>query len=160
MLGDRQLREILEARILSGEWSRRTGGRFNYPSEYRVAYLAQDPVTAQAEAEQIQAPYVHLPVRGTLERVLDLTRHDLLETLETSAEELGQEWRLLNFRGIEAPSQRLGHAAHLSRRVEAISYHSLVLPAGVCLAVFPDRLTGRSFLEIEDPAGILLERIP
>jgi hypothetical protein len=44
--------------ILSGEWSRWTGGRLNYPNLYRVVYLATDAKTAQVEAERIEAPYV------------------------------------------------------------------------------------------------------
>lgn len=80
--------------------------------------------------------------------------------LATSAEELGADWRTLNARGIEAPSQRLGHAAYMSHRVDAITYRSIVWPAGVCLAVFPERLASRSCLEVVDPDGILRERIP
>lgn len=112
----RHIAQAIERRaalhILSGEWSRRTGGRFNYP------------------------------------------------TLETSQNELGEDWRLLNFLGVQAPSQRLGHAAYMSGRVEAIAYRSTVWPAGLCLAVFPERLAPRSYLEIIDPDGILSERIP
>lgn len=48
--------------ILSGESSRRTGGRFNYPQLHPTLYLALDARTAEIEAERIQAPYVHVPV--------------------------------------------------------------------------------------------------
>jgi RES domain-containing protein len=146
--------------ILSGEWSRTTGGRFNYPQLYRVAYLATDARTAQVEAERIQAPYVHVPISGRLQGVLDLTQPDVLRALETSDEELSGDWRVLNARGIEAPSQRLGYAARVSERVEAVLYRSTVWPAGTCLAVFPERLAPGSSLEVVDPDEILHERIP
>lgn len=63
--------------ILTGEWARRTGGRFNYPGLCRTAYVAADATTAQAEAERILAPYVHIPVAGVLQKVLDLTLVDV-----------------------------------------------------------------------------------
>jgi RES domain-containing protein len=146
--------------ILTGEWARRTGGRFNYPGLFRVAYVAGDAETAQAEAERITAPYVHVPVRGALGSVLDLTRADVLGKLEASEAGLGRDWRMLNARGGEAPGQRLGHAAYRSGRIEAIAYHSTVRVGGLCLAVFPERLGPGSWLEIQDPDGILRERIP
>lgn len=146
--------------ILTGEPSRQTGGRFNYSRLHAAVYLAVDAQTARVEAERIEAPYVHVPVHGTLQRVLDLTRPDILRALATSEDELGRDWRSLNARGIEAPSQRLGHAAYTSGRIEAVAYRSTVWPAGICLAVFPERLAPGSYLEIIDPDGILGERIP
>ena len=146
--------------ILTGEWSRRTGGRFNYPGLFRTAYVAADAKTAQAEAERIPAPYVHVPVRGALQNILDVTRTDVLERLGTSENELGGDWRLLNARGGEAASQRLGHAAYRAQRIEAIAYRSAVWSGGVCFAVFPERLVSGSWLEVEDPDGFLRERIP
>jgi RES domain-containing protein len=140
MVGDRKLRTVLESlplttregpfhryvlhryvasalerrtplHILTGEWSRRTGGRFNYPQLYRAVYLATDARTAQVEAERIHAPYVHVPVSGRLQKVLDLTQPGVLRALQTSDEELGGDWRMLNAHGLEASSQRLGQAA-------------------------------------------------
>ena len=146
--------------ILTGEWSRRTGGRFNYPGLFRTAYVAGDERTAQAEAERIIAPYVHVPIRGALQKVLDLTRTDVLERLGTSEDQLGGAWRILNAKGGEAPSQRLGHAAYRSERIEAIAYRSTMWAGGLCLAVFPERLVSGSWLEVEDPDGILRERVP
>jgi len=146
--------------ILTGEWARRTGGRFNYPGLYRTTYVAADAKTAQAEAERILAPYVHVPVAGALRKVLDLTRVDVLDALVTSSDELGRDWRMVNARGGEAPSQRLGNAAHRSQRIEAIVYRSTVWAGGLCLAIFPERLGSGSWLEVEDPDGILRERVP
>lgn len=146
--------------ILSGEWSLKMGGRFNYPHLYPTVYLALDETTARVEAERIPAPYVHIPIAGRLQSVLDLTQLDVLHALGTSHEELGRDWRLLNLRGIEAPSQRLGYASRRSGRVEAVAYRSTVWPAGTCLAIFRDRLAAGSSLKIEDPDGILGERIP
>jgi RES domain-containing protein len=148
------------AHILSGYWSRRTGGRFNPPNEHRTVYVALDPLTAQVEGEQIEAPYVHVPIRGRLSRVLDLTRAEVLEQLGTSADELAREWRLANAHGVVTPSQRLGRSAYRACRIEAMAYFSTVRDGGVCLAVFPDRLRSGSWLEIADPDGVLRERVP
>ena len=58
------------------------------------------------------------------------------------------------------PSSAVRHAAYRSERIEAIAYHSAVRTGGLCLAVFPERLGPGSWLEIQDPDGILRERIP
>lgn len=146
--------------ILSGEWSLKTGGRFNYPGRNRTTYLATTARTAQVEAERVQAPYVHLPIKGKLQHVLDVTNPGVTALLHILPGELTENWRMLNARGQEAPTQRLGHAAYTSTRVEAIAYPSTMHSGGVCLAVFPERLVSGSLQEIDDPHEILRERIP
>lgn len=145
--------------ILSGEWARKNGGRFNFPNRYRTTYLALDPVTALAEAERVPAPFVHLPIAGTLQHVLHLDDPGITELLQLSPAELQAEWRFPNARGVEVPTQRLGHAAYNARRVEAIAYPSTANPGGVCLAVFTERLRPGSFLEVQDPDSVIRERI-
>lgn len=149
--------------VLSGEWARKTGGRFNYPHRHRTTYLAADAATASAEGERTDnpaRPYVHIPIRGRLQRVLDLTDMRVRERLEVSIAQLTAEWRLLNAKGQEASSQRLGRSLYMAGSVESVAYPSTARGGGVCLAVFPERLARGSFLEVEDKEQILRERIP
>jgi RES domain-containing protein len=145
--------------ILTGEWARKTGGRLNFPNRYRTAYLALDAVTARVEAERIVAPYVHLPIVATLQHVLRLDDPATTARLQLSPLELQAEWRIENARGVEVPTQRLGNVAYAARRIEAIAYPSTVNSGGVCIGVFTERLSPGSFLEIQDPDGVIRERI-
>lgn len=145
--------------ILTGEWARRNGGRFNFPDRFRTTYLALDEVTARIEAERVLAPFVHLPIAGSLQRVLRLDDPAIAKLLQLSLPEIQADWRFPNARGIEVPTQRLGHAAYNAGRVEAIAYPSTADPGGICLAVFTERLTPGSFLEIHDPEGVIRERV-
>jgi RES domain-containing protein len=145
--------------ILSGEWARKTGGRLNFPNRYRTAYMALDPVTARVEAERIVAPYVHVPIVANLQHVLRVDDPAITRLLELSPSELRVEWRTANARGIEVHTQRLGNVSYAARRIEAIAYPSTVNPGGVCVGVFPERLSPGSFLEIQDPDGVIQERI-
>lgn len=156
MLEDRQLRKVLASLPLAP----REGPFHRYVLHRYVALALERRMPLQVEAERIEAPYVHVPVGGRLQRVLDLTQPDVLRALETSEDELGRNWRMSNARGTEATSQRLGHAAYVSDRVEAVAYRSIMWPAGTCLAIFPRRLASGSSLEVVDPDGILRERIP
>jgi len=145
--------------ILSGEWACKTGGRFNFPNRYRTTYLALDPVTARVEAERIVAPFVHFPIAGALQHVLNLGDPDITGLLQLSPAELQADWRFANAKGVETPTQQLGHAAYDERQIEGIAYPSTVNPGGVCLAVFAERITLDSFLEVQDPNGVIRERI-
>ena len=146
--------------IVTGYFAVTSGGRFNAPGGSRTSYVAADPVTAQVEAERITAPYVHVPIAGELQHVLDLTDTTTVERLQLSDAELRAEWRAINAKGRVAPTQRLGRVAYATGRIEAIAYPSLRNPGGICLAVFPERLRAGSFLEVADPAGVIRERIP
>lgn len=145
--------------ILTGEWARKNGGRFNFPNRYSTTYLALDPATARIEAERILAPFIHLPIAGTLQHVLRLDDQGITRLLQLSPPELQAEWHFPNARGVEVPTQRLGHAAYNAGRIEAIAYPSTANAGGVCLAVFTERLTPGSFLEVQDPDGVIRERI-
>lgn len=145
--------------ILSGEWARKTGGRFNFPGRFRTTYLSLDPETARVEAERIDAPFIHIPILGTLQQVLRLDDPAISSLVQISQHELQVEWRLANARGIEVATQQLGQAAYNTGRIEGIAYPSTVNSGGICLAVFSDGLMPGSSLEVQDPEAVIHERI-
>ena len=106
-------------------------------------------------------PYVHFTVRGGLQKVLDLTNARVLETLNTTADEMTAPWVMGQVQGDEAPTQMLGRVVHFARRIEAILFPSSKdRPDGRCLAVLPYRLKKESPLEIVDETGLVKERLP
>lgn len=148
-----------EPHILSGEWARRTGGRFNFPDRYNATYMALDAETARVEAERIVAPFIHVPIATRLQRVLRLDDPATRRLLEVSEADLQVEWRTANARGIEVPTQELGNMAQATGQIEALTYPSTVKPDGICIGVFPRRLLHDSYLELVDPDGVVRERI-
>jgi len=154
--------------------SRIDGGRFTPIGSKDTLYLAEDQFTALAEAmaplvlptlpasAYINQPVVELPVRCVISRILDLTDDSNQARLETNYQELTGDWRVLQDRGQEAPTQRSGIQAFQSGRFQAIRFPSSKLrPRGVCLAVFVDLLVpGKDYVEVIDPYGNLLDRIP
>jgi RES domain-containing protein len=72
-----------ELHIVTGEWARKSGGRFNFPNQYRVSYLALDGETASAEAERgLAAPFIHVFVSGSIRNVLRLDDGTVRSALE------------------------------------------------------------------------------
>ncbi|MFQ5961140.1 MAG: RES family NAD+ phosphorylase [Candidatus Methylomirabilales bacterium] len=149
------------------------GGRFTPPEQFHTLYLACSATTALREAESRflasgivehlapSRPYVHFGIAGTLQRVLDLTDSDVLVSLSTTEQELEASWELIQARGDEAPTQTLGRVAYLGGRIEAIYSHSTRdKPDGRCVAVFPNRLSSPSWLQIVDDTGQLTQQIP
>lgn len=63
-----------------------------------------------------------------------------------------QNWRTWAVQfDLPAPSQHFGYWLK-NAGFEAIKYRSTKNPLGCCIAVFPDNLSGDSFVELEDPA--------
>jgi len=153
---------------------RSTGGaRFTPRGSFETVYLAEDPITALAEVSGIfvhpQAPavtlqtqpWVFVTVRGVLQSVLDLTDAGVMTAVGSNRQELTGAWRLAASGSTEAPTQLLGRVCHDSRRFDAIRFFSSKNPpSGVCLGVFPDRLSGVAFIEVFDPNGNLRQRLP
>ena len=148
-----------EPHVLSGEWARRTGGRFNFPDRYNATYLALEAETARVEAERIVAPFIHVPIATRLQHVLRLDDPATRRLLGMSEADIRVEWRTANARGIEVPTQELGNVAQATGRIEALTYPSTIKPDGICVGVFPGRLLPGSYLELVDPDGIVRERI-
>ncbi|WP_027482281.1 RES family NAD+ phosphorylase [Deinococcus pimensis] len=87
------------------------------------------------------AVHVTFNVRVDLTDVLDLTHGDVQEALETNLQELTGEWKAMNARGLDAPTQRLGRIAFESRQVQAIRYPSRVQPHRANMLIFKDRVS-------------------
>jgi RES domain-containing protein len=145
------------------------GARFTPTGGPDTLYLAEDPVTALAEVGAILdpsgkgapagPPRVDLSCRVELAGVLDLTDANTLAACGTTLAEVTGTW-MLHPSG-DAPTQRLGRAAHASRRIHAIRFWSAHrVGVATCLAVFPDRLGPGELVEVHDPSGHLVRRLP
>jgi RES domain-containing protein len=148
------------------------GGRFTPKGAFETVYLAEDPVTAMAEVSGVlypagvpmprtaQPPWVLITVEGILLRVLDITVPEVQAAVGTNPQELTGAWRHVQAAGREAPTQTLGRLCYESRRFEAVRYPSSKNIAGVCVAVFTDRLRSPSVIKVLDPYGQLAQRLP
>ena len=150
------------------------GQRFTPRGGMATIYFAEDLATAFDEVHPEQAiirqhdpglaqpvsPGGFAAVQYSLETVLDVTDPAVQQDLGTTPAELTGHWRQARNRGLTPPTQHLGQAVYDSSLFQAIWYESARVPGTYCLAVFPDRLTAPSFLEVYDPAGSFQERIP
>ena len=158
-------------RPLWGIGSIKNGGRYNKRDSFEVIYLAEDPITALAEVDRVLAanpkfskikgpPVVYISVDGILDKTLDLTLVDIQNDLATSHQELTGAWIFEQDRTGEAPTQRLGRVAFECNRFCSLRFPSAKNPDGFCVAAFPDRFVGASYLEVFDPFGNLAQRLP
>ena len=161
-------------RILYGFGASMSGQRFTPRGGMATIYFAEDFATAFDEVHPEQAiirqhdPGLALPVspggfaavQYYLETVLDVTDPAVQQVLGTTPAELTGHWRQARNRGQTPPTQQLGQAVYDSGLFQAIWYESARVSGTYCLAVFPDRLTAPSFLEVQDPAGNFQERLP
>jgi hypothetical protein len=93
--------------------------------------------------------------------ILDLTVPANIQKLGTTYQELTGAWRYVPGQAGEPPTHVLGRLCYSSKRFDAIRFLSSKNPPdGVCLAVFPDRLKGASYLEVHDPYRNVPQRIP
>lgn len=161
-------------RILYGFGAPTKGQRFTPRGGMATIYFAENFATAFDEIHPEQAiirqhdpglvppvsPGGFAAVKYNLETVLDVTAPAVQQALGTTTAELTAPWRQSRNRGQISPTQQLGQTAYDSRLFQAIWYESARVPSTYCLAVFPDRLSLPSFLEVHDPAGNFQERIP
>jgi RES domain-containing protein len=134
--------------IISGEGSRRFGGRWNAPGTFPVIYSSTRPGTATEEAFQLAADYELSPddlkpritcgIEWDLEPVIDLTRENLPSWLKT-ATWMQEDFLRINDSGFETLCQAFGRAARNSM-ISGILYPSARVEGGVNLVVFRDRL--------------------
>jgi RES domain-containing protein len=170
--GPKSHRKSSPPQPLWGMGSKQSGGRFTPRNSFETIYLAEDPVTALAEVLGVvlipggtivllSQPWVTVAVDGTLLSVLDVSDVGIQAKLGTTSQELSGEWRYTQEGGGESPTQVLGRVCHKTKLFDAIRYPSAKsLPAGRCLAVFPDRLKSPAFLQVYDPNGRLAQRLP
>jgi RES domain-containing protein len=171
LVSSRKGQSTAEPRPLWGIGSVEGGGRFNPPHKFEVIYLAEDPVTALKEVEMVFAPsagqvvrvqhipIVHVSILGILLRAADLTDETNQSLLGTTEQELTGEWRFTQAEGREAPTQLLGRAIFQQGDFDAIRYPSSKNRGGICVAVFPERLS-QSSIYVYDPDGNLAQQIP
>ncbi len=157
--------------------SARTGARFPPPGGPAGLYLADDQDVALAEVRDVafDASGKRLPLRRrdavtlvtALVRVggvLDLTDRGVRRALGVSKAELTGEWtaamdEYLAGRGPLPLTQQIGAAAHLTGRVRAIRFDSARHRGGICLCVFPDRLSKRDG-DVVRAYGTYRQRLP
>lgn len=144
--------------LLTGEGSRRYGGRWNPPLSFATVYAAFTDVTALAEA-RVNHLYYGLNLADALPRtlvavdvkfskILDLTDGRVRKALVVSATRMrSDDWRKLNRCGAESLTQTIGRAAYES------GLEGLIVPAcdGSKNAVwFPGNLRGGSKVKIRN----------
>lgn len=147
----------------------RGGARYTPRGGASSIYLACDMDTAMREYTQIPTPtpldpssptgaLVTYSVKASLERVLDLSQKKVRKKLETTLAELAEPWRYRKDRR-KPLTHRLGAEAADSDRVQAIIFRS-TKGTGNCIVIFTEALAPPSFVEVNDPAGKLVERLP
>jgi RES domain-containing protein len=134
--------------ILSGQGSRRFGGRWNAPGTFPVIYSSTNPGTAIEEAFQLASDYELSPndlkpritcgIEWDLARVIDLTRKTLPAWLKPT-KWIQEDFLRINDNGFETLCQAFGRAARNSM-ISAILCPSARVEGGVNLVVFRDRL--------------------
>lgn len=159
---------------LSAIGSVRSGGRYNGPNSFPVLYCADSQLTAMMEVEALFAtsdgqlkgvprnPDLVLTIECVLSRVLDLTTESFFRELGTSRNELlslSPSRFILNARGEETPTQRLGAACSFSGNISAIKVPSAAHPQGFCLDIFIDSLIVGERLSILDHSGRIDARL-
>jgi RES domain-containing protein len=143
--------------FLSGEASKRHGGRWNAPSSFRVVYLSLSLDTALEEVKgwsryyglqpEAALPRVFAAIEADLSETLDLMDGAIRQRLQVSLERMTREdWRAANERGREALTQAIGRAA-FEAEFEGLVVPSAQDPEGGNLLVFPDKLLDRSKLQ-------------
>lgn len=144
--------------ILSGEGSRRHGGRWNPRGEFAAVYASLDPETAMAETlayfryyrlpEHAAMPRVFWAIQAHLSCVLDLGSAEVCQLLAISRDSLtAEDWRRTSMTPAGSFTQALGRAA-FSAGFEALLAPSAARPDGTNLVVFPANLETRSYLWI------------
>lgn len=132
----------------------RHGGRFNPPGEFGAIYVAVERGTALLELAR-QAALLGFAVDELLPRTMLRLRLHVRRALDLTDEGVCRAWGLVG-----ADMSRISHdecweIARAARRsgYEAIRFRSAT-GSGVCVAVFMDRLSPGSSLDVEDSETI------
>jgi len=159
---------------LSAIGSVRSGGRYNAPNTFPVLYCADTQLTALLEVEALftttdgqlkgapRDPDLVLSIRCELACVLDLTDENFLSELGTSRDELvslNPSRFILNARGEETPTQKLGAACSFSGSISAMKVPSAANRAGYCLDILPDSLLVGEHVTILDNSNRIKAKI-
>lgn len=149
-----------ESDLLTGEGSRRNGGRWN-PIGIAVVYASLTPETAMAEtlahnryyAIPIEdaMPRTFVAIEARLQTVLDLRLGVVRQRIQVSLERiLTVDWRKEVRAGEESITQTIGRAAW------EIGLEGMLVPSGVDasghnLLIFPDNLASGSEIRVLHP---------
>jgi RES domain-containing protein len=159
---------------LSTIGSVRSGGRYNAPNTFPVLYCADSQMTALLEVEALftteegqlkgaaRDPDLVLSLQCELTRVLDLTDEHLCHELGTTRDELislSPSRFILNARGEETPTQKLGGACSFSGSISALKVPSATTQTGFCLDVLPDSLLVGEQISILDDSDRIKAKI-
>jgi len=148
-----------ESDLLTGEGSKRHGGRWN-PVGIPVVYLSLTPETAMAETfahyryygipVEDAMPRTFVAVDATLQRIIDLCDGRLRQRLQVSEERiLTVDWRKEVYSGRQSLTQRIGVAA------QQVGLEGLIVPSaaqsdGHNLLVFPENMLAGSNLTVRN----------
>ena len=151
------------------------GARFTPRGGPDTLYMAEDITTAYLEVDRAYKkieglapkvvprtapPVLLFSIKVEMERVLDLGDAGIQAALQTTTAELTATWRLRQNRQLPVPTQTLGRLVFDSGRFQAIRYPSARDPDQFCLAAFPARIADPALVEVFDPYGELLGRLP
>ena len=134
----------------------------------RTIYMAADAQTAYAEATRYSQNLAlqAMPIVATasinclLENVLDVCDRAVQSALGTTEAELTAPYIRAQGRGELVPTQELSKAVFDSGLFQAIRYPSAQPTGTVCFVVYYERLLSPSFLELIDPTGAFIYRLP
>ncbi len=143
--------------LLTGEGSRKKGGRWN-PKGIAAVYASLSMPTALAEAlshiryyrlpEHKALPRTFVAIQIRLKSALDLTDGRIRQRLRVSQDRmLGEDWRKEMRRGRDSLSQSIGRAVY-EAGFEGLLVSSAADPDGQNLVWFPDNLGIRSEVEV------------
>ncbi|SFH86624.1 RES family NAD+ phosphorylase [Planctomicrobium piriforme] len=147
-----------EKDIISGEGSRKFGGRWNPPGIAAV-YLSLSPETAMAETlahfqyrgipVSAAMPRVFVSVSVRLSQVVDITQKTISQRLQVSNRALLEsDWRKIMTRDSLPPSQLVGQAAEAAG-VEGLLVPSAASRFGKNLIIFPANLLPDSKISVD-----------
>jgi RES domain-containing protein len=157
--------------------SARTGARFTPVGGPAGLYLADHQDVALAEVRDVvfDSSGKRRPLRRRdavtlvtaltrVQGILDLTDADVLRRIGITADDVAAEWQTtmeeyLAGRGPLPLTQQIGTAAHLTGRVSGILFPSARHPGGLCVCVFPDRLSATAG-DVIRVSGTYPQRLP
>jgi RES domain-containing protein len=149
-----------EADLLTGEGSKRHGGRWN-PIEITVVYASLSPETAMAET-LAHNRYFGIPIEDVMPRtfvalhvhlhaVLDFREGQVRQRLQVSLDRiLTVDWRMEAKAGLQPITQAIGRAG-FEIGLEGLIVPSAADPRGDNLVVFPDNLHANSKIQVLNP---------
>lgn len=150
---------------LTGEGSRKVGGRWNPKGSCPTLYFSLTPETALAEAvgrhrdqdfpDAMATPLVLLSCNVNVQPVLDLTSEHVLSVLSLTPDDLRATWWAEQHEGKQALTQAIGRLA------KHLAFQGILAPsarvAGLNLMLFRERVSDRE-LTIVNPDAFPLAR--